>query len=82
MNNPRIYNEIGPGQRVSLTKLAVEKFEQTGRPFRIAIDISIWNFEVQGGKGEFEFLLLRFGAQFLQLKVAPIRHCEPYFIGS
>lgn len=43
---------------MSLTKLAVEKFEQTGRPFRIAIDISIWNFEVQGGKGEFEFLFL------------------------
>ncbi|KFZ08360.1 hypothetical protein V502_09396 [Pseudogymnoascus sp. VKM F-4520 (FW-2644)] len=51
MGIPGIYNEIGPGQRVSLTKLAVEKFEQTGRPFRIAIDISIWNFEVQGGKG-------------------------------
>ncbi|OBT62841.1 hypothetical protein VE03_07570 [Pseudogymnoascus sp. 23342-1-I1] len=51
MGIPGIYNEIGAGQRVSLTKLAVEKFEQTGRPFRIAIDISIWNFEVQGGKG-------------------------------
>ncbi|OBT73634.1 hypothetical protein VF21_07342 [Pseudogymnoascus sp. 05NY08] len=51
MGIPGIYNEIGPGQRVSLTKLAVEKFEQTGRPFRIAVDISIWNFEVQGGKG-------------------------------
>ncbi|KFY42076.1 hypothetical protein V494_02618 [Pseudogymnoascus sp. VKM F-4513 (FW-928)] len=51
MGIPGIYNEIGSGQRVSLTKLAVEKFEQTGRPFRIAVDISIWNFEVQGGKG-------------------------------
>ncbi|KFX93528.1 hypothetical protein O988_06774 [Pseudogymnoascus sp. VKM F-3808] len=51
MGIPGIYNEIGPGQRVSLVKLAVDKFEQTGRPFRIAIDISIWNFEVQGGKG-------------------------------
>lgn len=50
---------------MSLTKLAVEKFEQTGRPFRIAIDISIWNFEVQGGKGKFEFLLLKFWGTML-----------------
>lgn len=50
----RIYNEIGPGERVSLAKLAIEKFEQTERPLRIAIDISIWNFEIQGSKGESE----------------------------
>ncbi|KAK3320700.1 hypothetical protein B0T19DRAFT_487179 [Cercophora scortea] len=46
-----IYKEIGPGERISLCKLAVEHLEQTGRPFRLAIDISIWQFQVQAAKG-------------------------------
>ncbi|KAI1753134.1 hypothetical protein F4782DRAFT_498438 [Xylaria castorea] len=46
-----IYKEIGPGKRISLTKLAVEKLEESGRPLRIAIDISIWQFQVQAAKG-------------------------------
>ncbi|KAK3906459.1 hypothetical protein C8A05DRAFT_40732 [Staphylotrichum tortipilum] len=46
-----IYKEIGPGDRVSLAKLAVETLEQTGRPLRLAIDFSIWQFQVQAGKG-------------------------------
>jgi hypothetical protein len=46
-----IYKEIGPGERRALSKLAIEKFEQTGRPLRIAIDISIWLFQIQSGKG-------------------------------
>ncbi|KAI9846701.1 MAG: hypothetical protein M1837_003756 [Sclerophora amabilis] len=46
-----IYDEIGPGRRVALSKLAVEKFEETGRPLRIAIDLSIWQFQIQSGKG-------------------------------
>ncbi|KAJ3568508.1 hypothetical protein NPX13_g6399 [Xylaria arbuscula] len=46
-----IYKEIGPGKRISLTKLAVEKLEQSGRPLRIAIDISIWQFQVQAARG-------------------------------
>ncbi|KAA6415010.1 MAG: hypothetical protein FRX48_01761 [Lasallia pustulata] len=46
-----IYGEIGPGERIALSKLAVEKFEQTGRPLRIAIDVSIWQFQIQSGKG-------------------------------
>jgi len=46
-----IYKEIGPGERIALSKLAIEKFEQTGRPLRIAIDISIWLFQIQSGKG-------------------------------
>ncbi|KAK0651509.1 PIN domain-like protein [Cercophora newfieldiana] len=46
-----IYKEIGPGERVSLCKLATEHFEQTQRPFRLAIDISIWQFQVQAAKG-------------------------------
>jgi len=46
-----IFGEIGPGERVALSKLAVEHYEKTCRPFRIAVDISIWNFQIQSGKG-------------------------------
>lgn len=46
-----IYKEIGPGQRIALSKLAVDKFEETGRPLRIAVDISIWLFQIQASKG-------------------------------
>lgn len=46
-----IYKEIGTGKRISLTKLAVEKLKETGRPLRLAIDISIWQFQVQAARG-------------------------------
>ncbi|RDL41350.1 uncharacterized protein BP5553_01329 [Venustampulla echinocandica] len=46
-----IYGEIGPGERVALSKLAIEKFEQTSRPLRVAIDVSIWQFQIQAGQG-------------------------------
>ncbi|KAK8107633.1 uncharacterized protein PG998_009646 [Apiospora kogelbergensis] len=46
-----IYREIGPGERVSLTKLAVDQLEKHGRPLRLAIDISIWQFQVQAARG-------------------------------
>lgn len=52
LNDPRIYKEIGPGKRIALAKLALDKFEETGRPLRIAIDTSIWLFQVQASKGE------------------------------
>ena len=34
-----------------MSKLAVEHIENTGRPLRIAIDISIWQFQIQSGEG-------------------------------
>ncbi|KAL8996303.1 MAG: hypothetical protein Q9169_004142 [Polycauliona sp. 2 TL-2023] len=46
-----IYKEIGPGERIALSKLAVEHFEKHGRSMRIAIDASIWHFQTQSGKG-------------------------------
>ncbi|KAH6676174.1 hypothetical protein F5X68DRAFT_116155, partial [Plectosphaerella plurivora] len=46
-----IYRELGPGKRVSLSKLAVEHLETTGRPLRLAIDIAIWQFQAQAAKG-------------------------------
>jgi hypothetical protein len=48
-----IYKEIGAGERIALSKYAVQHFEKTGRPLRIAIDISIWLFQIQSGKGAF-----------------------------
>lgn len=51
LTGSRIYNEIGPGQRIALSKLAVETYEKNGRPLRLAIDISIWLFQIQSGKG-------------------------------
>jgi hypothetical protein len=50
-NANSIYKEIGPGKRIALSKLALEKFEDTGRPLRIAIDTSIWLFQIQASKG-------------------------------
>ncbi|KAI1341660.1 hypothetical protein F5Y15DRAFT_374895 [Xylariaceae sp. FL0016] len=46
-----IYKEIGTGKRIALTKLAVDTLEETGRPLRLAIDISIWQFQVQAARG-------------------------------
>ncbi|KAK0748522.1 hypothetical protein B0T21DRAFT_447223 [Apiosordaria backusii] len=48
-----IYKEIGPGQRISMTKLALTTLEKADnpRPFRLAIDISIWQFQIQATRG-------------------------------
>ncbi|OCK76655.1 hypothetical protein K432DRAFT_445884 [Lepidopterella palustris CBS 459.81] len=62
-----IYKEIGPGERIALSKLAAEKFEQTGRPLRIAIDISIWLFQIQSSKGGTNPALRTFYYRLLRL---------------
>ncbi|KAI4643069.1 hypothetical protein J4E93_007138 [Alternaria ventricosa] len=62
-----IYKEIGPGKRVALSKLAVEKFEETGRPLRIAIDTSIWLFQIQASKGGTNPALRTFYYRLLRL---------------
>jgi hypothetical protein len=54
----RIYGEIGSGERVSLAKLSVEKFEKTGRPLRIAIDVSIWQFQILAGQGKLRHIMI------------------------
>jgi Holliday junction resolvase YEN1 len=46
-----IYKEIGPGQRIALSKFAADHFEATRRPLKLAIDTSIWLFQIQSGKG-------------------------------
>ncbi|KAF1833769.1 hypothetical protein BDW02DRAFT_551966 [Decorospora gaudefroyi] len=62
-----IYKEIGPGRRVALSKLAVDKFEETGRPLRIAIDTSIWLFQIQASKGGTNPALRTFYYRLLRL---------------
>jgi hypothetical protein len=47
----RIYSELGPGKRVSLSKLASENFRETQRPLRIAVDFAIWQFQAQAARG-------------------------------
>ena len=34
----------------ALSKLALEHWEKTGKPLRVAIDISIWSFQIQSGQ--------------------------------
>ncbi|GFP59458.1 hypothetical protein ACSS6W_010799 [Trichoderma asperelloides] len=46
-----IYKELGPGKRISLSKLASDSFENHNRPFRLAIDIAIWQFQNQAARG-------------------------------
>lgn len=52
-----IYQELGKGQRIALAKLAAESLEKEDRPLRLAIDISIWQFQTQAAKGLFSLLL-------------------------
>ncbi|KAA8900439.1 hypothetical protein FN846DRAFT_988954 [Sphaerosporella brunnea] len=51
MGIPGLYAELGPGERVSLAKYAAEHYTRTGRRLRLAVDASIWSFQVQSGKG-------------------------------
>ena len=72
-----IYSEIGSGERISLCKLAVDHLESAGRPYRIAIDVSIWQFQAQSGKGGTNPVLRTFYYRLLRL----LRLCiQPLFI--
>ncbi|RDA84952.1 hypothetical protein CP532_1740 [Ophiocordyceps camponoti-leonardi (nom. inval.)] len=46
-----LYRELGPGRRVSLSKLAADSFEVSNRPFRVAVDVAIWQFQAQAARG-------------------------------
>jgi Holliday junction resolvase YEN1 len=62
-----IYKEIGPGQRIAVSKLAAEHYIQHSRPFRLAIDVSIWLFQIQSGKGGTNPALRTFYYRLLRL---------------
>ncbi|THD00266.1 hypothetical protein EYZ11_000316 [Aspergillus tanneri] len=51
MGIPGLINAIGSGERISLSRLAITHLERTSRPIRIAVDVSIWLFQVQAARG-------------------------------
>ncbi|KAK5165660.1 hypothetical protein LTR04_001069 [Oleoguttula sp. CCFEE 6159] len=62
-----IYKELGPGDRIALSRLSVSHYEKHGRPFRLAIDVSIWLFQIQSGKGGTNPALRTFYYRLLRL---------------
>ncbi|KAG9241693.1 hypothetical protein BJ878DRAFT_427561, partial [Calycina marina] len=72
-----IYGEIGPGERIALSKLAIENLETTGRPFRVAIDISIWQFQIQSGRGGTNPAIRTFYYRLLRLLSVSV---QPLFV--
>ncbi|KAL1857848.1 hypothetical protein Plec18170_003072 [Paecilomyces lecythidis] len=90
MGIPGLINAIGPGDRIALSRLAITHLERTSQPIRIAVDISIWLFQVQSGRGgtnpELRTLFYRL-LKFLALPVHPLfvydgRHKPPFKRGK
>ncbi|KAE8418787.1 hypothetical protein BDV36DRAFT_308360 [Aspergillus pseudocaelatus] len=90
MGIPGLINAIGPGERISLSKLAITHLKRTSRPIRVAVDISIWLFQVQAGRGgknpELRTLFYRL-LKFLALPVHPLfvydgKHKPPFKRGK
>lgn len=46
-----LINELGSGHRISLAKLGIDFLPRHSRPPRVAIDVSIWLFQAQAGRG-------------------------------
>ncbi|EPS30152.1 hypothetical protein PDE_05102 [Penicillium oxalicum 114-2] len=90
MGIPGLINAIGVGERVSLAKLAGSHLERNARPIRIAVDISIWLFQVQASRGgknpELRTLYFRL-LKILALPIHPLfvydgRHKPPFKRGK
>lgn len=62
---------------MALAKLAVEHFERSQRPYRIAIDAAIWNFQNQAGQGGKNPALRTLFYKLLKLLALPI---QPVFV--
>ncbi|PLB53220.1 hypothetical protein P170DRAFT_404162 [Aspergillus steynii IBT 23096] len=77
MGIPGLINAIGTGERISLSRLAVNHLERTARPIRIAVDISIWLFQVQAGRGGTNPELRTLFYRLLKLLALPI---HPLFV--
>ncbi|KAJ5360856.1 hypothetical protein N7517_010047 [Penicillium concentricum] len=77
MGIPGLISAIGPGERISLAKLAVTHLERTARPIRIAVDISIWLFQVQAGRGGRNPELRTLFYRLLKLLALPV---HPLFV--
>jgi hypothetical protein len=77
MGIPGILKEVGRGERIALSKLAVEHLERTRKPLRIAIDAAIWNFQNQAGQGGRNPELRTLFYRLLKLLALPI---HPVFV--
>ena len=62
-----IYSRLGPGERIALSRLAIEHYEKNGHPLRVAIDIAIWGFQTQLGEGGSNPILRTFYYRLLRL---------------
>ncbi|PYH40141.1 crossover junction endodeoxyribonuclease [Aspergillus saccharolyticus JOP 1030-1] len=51
MGIPGLTQAIGTGERIALSKLAIGHLERNARPIRVAVDISIWLFQVRSARG-------------------------------
>ncbi|KAF7545964.1 hypothetical protein G7046_g9442 [Stylonectria norvegica] len=72
-----IYRELGPGKRVSLSKLAADSILNVNRPFRLAIDIAIWQFQTQAARGGTNPAIRTLFYRLTRLLATPI---EPIFV--
>jgi Holliday junction resolvase YEN1 len=90
LTQDRLINTIGCGERIALSKLAITYLERTARPVRIAVDISIWLFQVQAGRGgqnpELRTLFFRL-VRLLALPIHPLfvydgKHKPPFKRGK
>lgn len=73
----RLVEALGSGERISLARLAVNHLQRNARPLRVAIDISIWLFQVQAGRGGANPELRTFFFRLVRLVGLPI---HPLFI--
>ncbi|RAO64865.1 uncharacterized protein BHQ10_000877 [Talaromyces amestolkiae] len=51
MGIPGLGKAIGNADRIALSRFAIRHLEVSKRPIRIAVDISIWLFQLQAGRG-------------------------------
>ncbi|TWU75672.1 hypothetical protein ED733_007314 [Metarhizium rileyi] len=72
-----IYKELGPGRRISLSKLAADSLESTNLPYRVAIDFAIWHFQTQAAQGGTNPALRTLFYRLVRLLGTPIR---PIFV--
>ncbi|KAI5359390.1 putative XPG/Rad2 endonuclease, XPG-I domain, PIN-like domain superfamily, yen1, H3TH [Septoria linicola] len=72
-----LFKELGPGERVSVAKLAAHHFTTTGRPLRLAVDISIWLFQILASKGGSNPALRTFYYRLLRILSL---HIHPLFV--
>ncbi|KAK2746628.1 hypothetical protein FQN57_002972 [Myotisia sp. PD_48] len=75
--NRSLKDELGPGDRVPLGRVAVKHLQRTSRPLRLAVDVSIWLFQVQAGQGGYNPALRTLFFRLARLISLPI---HPIFV--